>query len=229
MANSPPSGASYSRVHSWEWWLCSSRFGLLSLLVRIPFFRIPMLADERVRMGHAQLGQSQRETLRRTLDQPSPRASSILRRDLRHLWHRNRRLRFAAWIAIALTLLAIWAYARMYAGRSPRSFSAAVFAVASASPNLEGYFANAEMFKGFPAALAAAWLLFGVRHGLKRWHLVAIGVLLGIAISLKPSGAVMIPVTAAFLILPASEGERRRALQQNGLDPDWGCLSGSPR
>ena len=124
--------------------------------------------------------------------------------------------RFAAWIAIALTLVAIWAYARMYAGPVAALTSAAIFAVASASPNLEGYSANAEMFMGFPAALAAAWLLFGVRHGFRRWHLVAIGILLGAAITLKPSAAVMVPVAAAFLVLPASGSERKHAWQQTG-------------
>ena len=58
-------------------------------------------------------------------------------------------------LAVALTLIAVWGFARLCAGPLAAILAAFAFALTSSSPNLEGYSANAEMFMGFPAALAA--------------------------------------------------------------------------
>lgn len=109
--------------------------------------------------------------------------------------------RFAAWIAVALTLIAVWGFARMCATPLAANLAALVFAVTSSLPNLEGYTANAEMFMGLPAALAALWLLRVRRTGWSRWQLAGVGIMIGTAIALKPSAAVMIPVALLFIVM----------------------------
>ncbi len=124
--------------------------------------------------------------------------------------------RFAAWIAIALTTLAIWGFARIWKSPGVAILAALLFAVMSSLPNLEGYSANAEMFMGFPAALARLWLLWIGRTGWSRWQLAGTGALIGIAISLKPSAATIWPVAIAFIVLVATSGTWRQRIQRSG-------------
>ena len=124
--------------------------------------------------------------------------------------------RFAAWIAIALTTVAIWGFTRLRWSPGAATLAALLFAIMSSLPNLEGYSANAEMFMGFPVALAMLWLLHTCRSGWPQWHLLGIGLLIGCAISLKPSAATMVPMALLFILLVAGTDGLRARLARCG-------------
>lgn len=182
-------------------WLWLGVAVLLSLAVRIPFFRIPLLADEG---GYAYAASGWVEGTGQLYDDlwiSRPQGIFFIYAGILNLFGGDSvAFRFAAWIAIALTTVAVWGFARIWASPWASTVAALFFAVMSGLPNLEGFSANSEMFMGFPIALAALWLLRTSRTGWNPWHLVGIGLLLGIATSIKPAAAVMFPVTGAFIL-----------------------------
>lgn len=183
-------------------WLWLGVATLLSLALRIPFFRIPMLADEG---GYAYATRgwvNGTGELYADLWISRPQGIFFVYAGIFDLFGTGTTaFRFAAWIASALTLIAVWGFTRMCATPLAANLAALVFAVTSSLPNLEGYTANAEMFMGLPAALAALWLLQVHRTGWPRWQLLGIGVMIGVAIALKPSAAVMAPVAFLFIVM----------------------------
>jgi len=183
-------------------WLWLGVATLLSLALRIPFFRIPMLADEG---GYAYATRgwvNGTGELYGKLWISRPQGIFFVYAGIFDLFGTGTTaFRFAAWIAIALTTITIWGFARMCAGPLAGNLAALAFAVTSSLPNLEGYTANAEMFMGLPVALAALWLLHAGRTGWSRWELFGVGVLIGAAIALKPSAAVMIGVAMLYMVL----------------------------
>ncbi len=196
-------------------WLWLSVAVLLSLVLRIPFFRIPMLADEG---GYAYATQgwvNGTGELYGDLWISRPQAIFFVYAGIFDLFGTGTTaIRFAAWIAIALTVIAVWGFARICATPLAANITALTFAVGSSLPNLEGYSANSEMFMGLPAALSALWLLRIGRTGWSRWQLVGVGILIGIAISLKPSAAVMLPITMLFVVLTSGSDASRDRLMR---------------
>lgn len=204
-------------------WLWLGVATLLSLALRIPFFRIPLLADEG---GYAYATRGWVDgtgELYGDLWISRPQGIFFVYAGIFDLFGTGATaFRFAAWIAVTLTLIAVWGFTRMCAAPLAANLAAIGFAVASSLPNLEGYTANAEMFMGLPAALAALWLLRIGRTGWPKWQLLGVGVLIGIAIALKPSGAVMILVAWLFIALidgavPARTIARRLAWVTAGV------------
>ncbi len=183
-------------------WLWLGVATLLSLALRIPFFRIPMLADEG---GYAYATRgwvNGTGELYGDLWISRPQGIYFVYAGIFDLFGTGTTaFRFAAWIAVALTLIAVWGFTRMCATPLAANLAALVFAVAASLPNLEGYTANAEMFMSLPVALAALWLLRVRRTGWSRWQLAGVGLMIGIAIALKPSAAVMIPVALLFIVM----------------------------
>jgi 4-amino-4-deoxy-L-arabinose transferase-like glycosyltransferase len=183
-------------------WLWLATAILLSLALRIPFFRIPMLADEG---GYAWATRGWVEGTGHLYDDlwiSRPQGIFFVYAGIFDLFGTDTiAIRFAAWIAIALTIIAVWGFTRLCASSTAANLAGLIFAVTSSLPNLEGYSANAEVFMGLPAAVAALWLLGLRRSGWSRWQLVGVGLLIGIATSLKPSGAVMLPVAIALILL----------------------------
>ena len=183
-------------------WLWLGAAILLALALRIPFFRIPMLADEG---GYAWATRGWVEGTGQLYDDlwiSRPQGIFFVYAGIFDLFGTDTvAIRFAAWIATALTIIAIWGFTRLCATAVAANLAALIFAVTSSLPNLEGYSANAEIFMGMPAAFAALWLLGLRRSGWSRWQLVGVGLLIGVATSLKPSGFVMLPVAIAFIFL----------------------------
>lgn len=192
-------------------WLWLGFAVLLSLAVRIPFFRIPLLADEG---GYAYATTGWVEGTGQLYDDlwiSRPQGIFFVYAGILDLFGGDSvAFRFAAWIAIALTTIAVWGFARIWASPWASTIAAITFALMSGLPNLEGYSANSEMFMGFPVALGALWLLRTSRTGWHPWHLVGIGVLIGIATSIKPAAAVMVPVAWGFILI-LKDGAPRRA------------------
>ena len=199
-------------VLGWEWlWLANAL--LLSLAVRIPFFRMPLLADEG---GYAYATRGWVNGSGQLYDElwiSRPQGIFFVYAGIMDLFGTDAiAFRFAAWIAVALTLIGVWGFARLATGPHTALLAATIFAIASASPNLEGFSANAEMFMGCPAAIGAWWLLHIGRCGWNRWELFGVGVLIGAAVSLKPSAAVMLPVAIIYVILMRATADRRAVL-----------------
>lgn len=207
-----PSGHHHVSLNDWLWLGVAI---LLSLAVRIPFFRIPLLADEG---GYAYATTGWVEgtgQLYGDLWISRPQGIFFVYAGILDLFGGDSvAFRFAAWIAIASTTIAVWGFARIWASPWASTVAAITFVIMSALPNLEGYSANSEMFMGFPAALGALWLLRTGRTGWHPWHLVGIGVLLGIATSIKPAAAVMIPVTWAFILILKDSAPRRARIRR---------------
>lgn len=183
-------------------WLWLTVAILLALALRIPFLRIPMLADEG---GYAWAARGWIEgtgTLYDDLWISRPQGIFIVYAGILDVLGTDTiAMRFAAWLAIALTVVAVWGFTHLCATPTAANLVAIIFAITSSLPNLEGYSANAEAFMGVPAAFAALWLLRLRRTGWSTWQLAGVGILIGLATSLKPSGVVMLPVAIVFIAL----------------------------
>lgn len=175
---------------------------LFSLALRVPFFEVAMIADEG---GYAYVtrgwlnGTGQ---LYNDLWISRPQGILLVYATIfETLGTGTVAFRFAAWIACALTTIVVWLIARRWVSPPIALFAAACFAFFSSLPNLEGFTANAEIFMGLPAATAAWLLLRAHEREWPRSYLIGIGIVIGIATHLKPSGIVMIVVAWAFLLL----------------------------
>jgi 4-amino-4-deoxy-L-arabinose transferase-like glycosyltransferase len=186
-------------VHEYLWLMATL---LLSLALRVPFLKVAMIADEG---GYAMAARGWIEgtgQLYGDLWISRPQGIFVVYAAIfETLGTDTVAIRLGAWIACALTTIVIWMIARHWVPAPIALFAAACFAFFTSLPNLEGYTANAEIFMGFPAAVAAWLLLRSWELGWGRWHLLGIGIASGIAIQLKPSAVVMIPVAILFILL----------------------------
>jgi 4-amino-4-deoxy-L-arabinose transferase-like glycosyltransferase len=110
-------------------------------------------------------------------------------------------LRIGAWLVGLLTMLVVWRFAVVWKGRHVAKLATLLFAVISASPAIEGFTANAEVFMALPAAGGVMLLWRACKTGWHPRHLVLAGALIGIAVLMKPSGIVMLPVAYVFALL----------------------------
>jgi len=182
---------------------------LLGLALRIPFFALPIIPDEG---GYAYATRGWLDgtgQLYHDLWISRPQGIFyVYALVMQTLGGDVLAFRFAAWVAAALTTIAVWMFARMWAGRRAGNLAAIAFALIGASPTIEGFTANAEVFMALPAAFAAVVLLHTARHGWKTPALVLAGVLIGLATIVKPSGIVMLPVAWAFIVLAVEAPHR---------------------
>lgn len=192
---------------------------LLGLALRIPFFNIPMIHDEG---GYAYATRGWLDGTGRLYDDlwiSRPQGIFLLYAAVfETLGDTVWALRFTAWIFAAGTVIAIWLLARRWTSPRVATISGITGSVVLALPTLEGFTANAEVFMGLPLAFAAFWL---VRQAQERWspaQLVGVGVLIGIATLLKPSGIAMVFTAIPFILL-IGEGSRRNRFRLCG----WLC------
>ncbi|MEA2582244.1 MAG: hypothetical protein QOF33_329 [Thermomicrobiales bacterium] len=181
----------------------------LSLLLRLPFLRLPMISDEGGYAYVAQRWLDGRGHLYDDLWVSRPQgifaAYCVIQQTL---GPSVADLRLGAWLASVFTLVFVWRYTREWAGRGTAAMAAGIFAVVAAAPTIEGFTANAEVFLALPSAVAL-WLLLRLRAD--RWpaaNLLAIGGLAGMATLLKPSGVVVLPIAVGFLWFEGAAGVR---------------------
>ena len=133
---------------------------VLSLLLRVPFFGLPMISDEGGYAYVAERWLDGRGSLYHDLWVSRPQGIFVVYgadpAGARLL--ASTALRSGAWLASVLTLVFVWRYARQWAGRGPAAVAALTFALDRGGPAIEGFTANAEVFMALPSA-AAAWLL----------------------------------------------------------------------
>jgi hypothetical protein len=152
----------------------------LSVLIRIPFIHVPMISDEG---GYAYTAYFWSDDYQLYKDIPFDRPQGIFllyKLALATFGHNVSSIRLFASIYNAVTTLAIFALAKRLFSPTFALISAIVFAVFSASPSIEGFTANAELFTLLPITIAAylTWR--------RNWFWA--GLLAGIASAIKPSG-----------------------------------------
>jgi 4-amino-4-deoxy-L-arabinose transferase-like glycosyltransferase len=189
---------------------------VISLVLRWPFFGVPLNADEGGYAYVAERWLDGRGELYDDLWISRPQGIFFTYGVIfRTLGTSVEAIHAGAWMAGLATTLFVWLFARDWLGRRAALAAALLFTLIHGSPYLEGYTANAEVFMALPAA-AGAWLLLRwARRGGGAGWLVAVGALAALAALLKPSGVVMLPVAVAFVWLLGG-ASRREAIAQSG-------------
>jgi len=200
----PSAGAGVSAIgqpprSSLPWLLAAA---VVAFLLRIPFFALPMIADEGGYAYVAQRWLDGRGTLYHDIWVSRPQGIFVAYGAvLETIGGSPTAFRIGAWVVAMAMLPFVWAIAARCGGRSVAIVATLLYAVISGSPAIEGFTANAEVFMALPA-IVALWLT--LRAGDAGWRgrtLVAIGVLVAVATLMKPSGVVMLPVTIAAIWL----------------------------
>lgn len=187
-------------------------FGLavvLSLLLRLPFLNVGMISDEGGYAYVAQRWVDGRGTLYDDIWVSRPQGIFVAYAAIMEtIGDSVAAIRFGAWLFVVATLPAVYAFARIYAGRQAALLAMFIFAVISGSPAIEGFTANAEVFMAMPCAVAAWLLLHARQRHWPAWSLLLVGILCSVATLLKPAGIVMIPVALLFAWLAGPAGWR---------------------
>lgn len=173
---------------------------LASLLVRLPFLRLPMISDEG---GYAYVAQrwfDGRGQLYHDIWVSRPQGIFVAYGTIMStLGGSVEAIRLGAWFFAAGTVIVTWFIARELFDTRVANLAAMLCAVIGGSPSIEGFTANAEVFMAFPAALAAWATLRACRRGWPGHLLILIGVLAAVSMLLKPSGFVMLAVAGGML------------------------------
>ena len=197
--------AQHARTRDRLWPLGAVALAAGSVLLWLPALDLPLHVDA---AGYATAAYwwARGDTLYRGLTITRPQGIFVLFRLVEALGLgsiRGIHLFAAAYTALsALTLLAI---AGRVWGRPIGLGAAALFALLMATPYVEGYSANAELFMTLPL-LAGLYLLVlagdsppGAARG--RWLVAGCGALAAVALLIKPSGVAVLPLAALWLLL----------------------------
>jgi 4-amino-4-deoxy-L-arabinose transferase-like glycosyltransferase len=203
-------------VRSWPAWGWLLLATLVSFVLHFPFFGLPMISDEGGYAYVAQRWLDGRGELYDNIWVSRPQGIFLAYGLIfKTIGTSIVDIRIGAWVFSALTLIFVWLFANEWAGRRTAIVATMLFAIISGSPAIEGFTANAEVFMALPAA-AAVWLLLRTsRHGWGTVSLIGVGMLVGLATILKPSGVVMIPIAIAYVALAGLDG--RRAIVHRSL------------
>lgn len=194
-----------------SWWWLVIAIGLSGLL-HLPFLRVPLISDEGGYAYVAHRWLDHGATLYQNVWVSRPQGIFVAYGLILHtLGSSVTAIRLGAWLVSIATLIAVWWFARRWAGNQAATAAALLFAVLSGSPMIEGFTANAEVFMALPAVLMAIVLLRTEARGWSGPALGVAGILAGVATQLKPSGIVMLGVGLAFTWLVGPECWRRRS------------------
>ena len=163
-----------------------------AILVRVPFFDVPMISDEG---GYSYVALFWSSDYRLYRDIPFDRPPGIFliyQAIIGTLGSSLWAIRLGAAIWNAATTLALFRFARETSGSDrAAAVAAGLFALVSTAPHIEGFTANAELFTVLPLALAA--------HSTWRRDWFVAGILAGVATVIKPIGVSGV-LLAAFWI-----------------------------
>lgn len=150
-----------------------------SVLLHVPFLHVPMLTDEGFYAFAAHFTSPQYQ-LYRDLPIYRPQGIIVVYKLILAFGDSVATMRMFAAVYNALTVVALFWLARALGSERVAWVAAALYALFGASPHIEGFTANSEIFAQLPIVIAA--LLTWQR----RWAWA--GVAAGIAFVLKPSG-----------------------------------------
>ncbi len=187
-------------------------FGTVAL--RLPYLDVPISADEG---GYATAAfwWARGDTLYRDITITRPQGIFVIFRLIDALGLGSvRGIHFVAAVWVVLTALAFLAVVTRLWGRMVGLVSSAFFVVVMATPWVQGYSANAELFMALPLLLGILALLQADAYPLRdhralAW-LVGCGVAGAVALLIKPSGVALLPL-AAFWLLRRWRTERATA------------------
>lgn len=178
---------------------------IFSFFLHWPFLSLPMISDEGGYAYAAQRWLDGRGTLYDDLWISRPQGIFLAYSAIFHtIGDSVIALRVGAWLIGLATMALVWAFADRLGGRRLAQMATLLFAVISASPAIEGFTANAEVFMALPAAGAVLLLWRACRSDWRAHHLALAGALIGVSTLLKPSGLVMLPVAFAFALLASN-------------------------
>ena len=127
-----------------------------SIFLRSPFFSVPMISDEG---GYAYVAQSWSGDIELYRDIPydRPQAIFLIYKLFLFIFGGSvEAIRLAAALYNALTVAALFFFARQVFSQRAAWLGALVYAIFSASPRIEGFTANAELFTLLPLVVAAS-------------------------------------------------------------------------
>jgi 4-amino-4-deoxy-L-arabinose transferase-like glycosyltransferase len=202
-ASRPVRPAAGALVHPRLAWLVVVGLALGTIALRLPYLDVPISADEG---GYATAAYwwARGDTLYENITITRPQGIFVVFRLIDALGLgtvRGIHLFAAAWVALAMLAL-FWLVARLW-GRAVALAAAVLFAVVMATPWMQGYSANAELFMTLPLLLGLGALLrsddspLGDRRALA-W-IAASGLAGAVALLLKPSGVALLPLAALWL------------------------------
>lgn len=184
---------------------------VVGVAVRVFFFDLPMIHDEG---GYALAARGWFEGTGRLYDDlwiSRPQGIFLIYGiTMKTFGYGVAAFRAMAWIFATFTVVAVWLFARRWTLPRTAILAALICTLLLGSPSLEGFTANAELFAGMPAAFAMFWLLRQVQSGWTTKGLIGIGVLIGLATVLKPSGGTMWLAAIGFLWLCGQLDDRSR-------------------
>lgn len=177
-----------------------------SVLIRVPFFDVPMISDEG---GYAYVARfwSSDYQLYRDIPFYRPQAIFYLYQVIfASIGDDVFAIRLFAALYNAVTVVAVAMLARVVFSARVGLISAVIFAIFSVGPSMEGFTANAEIFVQLPVVLSA---LFAWR---RQWAYA--GLAAACAVLLKPSGvsALLLAVAWAFTTGASFRGASKVAL-----------------
>ncbi|HEX6738698.1 MAG TPA: glycosyltransferase family 39 protein [Vicinamibacteria bacterium] len=174
-------------------------------LLRWPYLDAPISADEG---GYATAAYwwARGDTLYRGITITRPQGIFVLFRLIEALGLGSiRGIHLFAALYTALSALTVLVIAGRVWGRRIGLGAAALFALLMATPYVEGYGANAELFMTLPLLASLYCLLraddrpLGARAG--TWLIAGCGLLGAVALLIKPSGVAALPLAALWLLL----------------------------
>ncbi len=189
----------------------ASIFVLLAfaVLIRVPFFDVPMITDEG---GYAYVAEfwSNHYQLYRDIPFDRPQGIFLLYKAIFSSFGSEvDELRLAAAVYNAGTTLVLFLLASRIFNRRAAWGTALLFSIASASPSIEGFTANAELFASLPLTLAAllTWK--------KQWAWA--GLLSGLAFLLKPIGLSGLALALTWIVVTHEVWRNKRGVWRDVL------------
>jgi len=193
---------------AWRWWSSAVVLVVGAFSLRLPYLGVPLSADEG---GYATAAYwwARGDTLYASITITRPQGIFVVFRALAALGLGSPYdIHLVAALWSTLSTLALLALAARLWGRGIGLGAATLYAAVMATPWVEGYQANAELFMTLPLLLALLALVradegaLAARRGLL-W-LGASGLLAALALLLKPAAVVVLPLGTLWLL-------RRRA------------------
>jgi len=202
---------------AWRWWGAVAALVIGAFALRLPYLGVPLSADEG---GYATAAYwwARGDILYESITITRPQGIFVVFRALDALGLGSPYgIHLAAALWASLSALALLALAARLWGRGIGLGAAALYAAVMATPWMEGYQANAELFMTLPLLLALLALVraddtgLTARRGLL-W-LGASGLLGALTLLLKPAGVTVLPLGVLWLLRRrATEGRSWRDL-----------------
>lgn len=188
---------------AFSWPLGVAAVALATALLRWPYLDVPISADEG---GYATAAYwwARGDTLYQHITITRPQGIFVIYRLIQALGLGSvRGIHLFASAYTALVALALLAVVALRWGRGVGLSAAALFGLLMATPYVEGYQANAELFMLLPLLLSLYALLradsLPLASARCRWLLAGSGLLAAVALLVKPSGVVALVLAALWL------------------------------